>query len=126
MMVPVGAGGLIKAEAEKLRAEIDCVSCHGSVAAEAGSPVLESFHFEDGVQCETCHGPGSLHVRARMAVGASEHDGRENMALEATLEVCDRCHRAKASHELLEREAFDAEAAWKHIAHGLPEPGPAK
>src|SRR6185436_15882945 len=30
-----------------------------------------------GVQCETCHGPGELHMKARMAAAAAEGDEEE-------------------------------------------------
>jgi predicted CXXCH cytochrome family protein len=35
-----------------------CVSCHADVAGN----FRHAFHAQQGVECEDCHGPGSLHV----------------------------------------------------------------
>ena len=35
-----------------------CATCHDAVAKNFG----HAFHAQQGVQCENCHGPGSLHV----------------------------------------------------------------
>ena len=46
--------------------QFDCGTCHttGYNGAEemAGMPNMVGTFFEPGVQCEACHGPGSLHV----------------------------------------------------------------
>lgn len=36
-----------------------CVKCHTTAAGVAAANLKPSFVKEDGVQCETCHGPGS-------------------------------------------------------------------
>jgi len=37
-----------------------CTSCHAAVAGN----FRHAFHAQQGVECEDCHGPGSLHVNA--------------------------------------------------------------
>lgn len=39
-----------------------CLDCHATAADEGRRWTTESFRVEDGVQCEACHGAGSLHV----------------------------------------------------------------
>lgn len=35
-----------------------CSACHGDIAKD----FRHAFHAQQGVECEQCHGPGSLHV----------------------------------------------------------------
>src|SRR5579859_4699779 len=35
-----------------------CTTCHSDIAKD----YRHAFHAEQGVECEQCHGPGSLHV----------------------------------------------------------------
>ena len=42
----------------------DCVSCHVTGFGEVGGSSLGHVKGLTDVQCETCHGPGSLHVKA--------------------------------------------------------------
>lgn len=40
----------------------ECLPCHAT-AATVGKPLIaSSFNPKDGVQCESCHGPGGAHV----------------------------------------------------------------
>lgn len=41
-----------------------CLGCHATAADEGPRWTTDTFDVADGVQCEACHGPGSLHVRA--------------------------------------------------------------
>jgi hypothetical protein len=124
-MVAVGHGQAIATEARRLGAETDCLKCHATAAADP-SRWEPTFHLEDGVQCEACHGPGSLHA-ARMraasdAAGAPSQPRSAVCALERPdLGICMDCHRAKPSHAVLERPPFDPAAAWTRIVHPLPE-----
>jgi hypothetical protein len=42
----------------------DCVGCHATGWLEPGGAVFAAIDKLKDVQCETCHGPGSLHVDA--------------------------------------------------------------
>ncbi|GAB5519444.1 MAG: hypothetical protein RhofKO_16950 [Rhodothermales bacterium] len=73
-----------------------CVSCHASYPkAEAAPRVFEGDLTPIG--CERCHGPGALHVEARLA----DEDGGgidytivnpAHLPLERRLDVCQQCH----------------------------------
>jgi hypothetical protein len=121
-LVPLGAGRQIREEAARLGSETNCLSCHGGVSADAGPIPGQGFHVEDGVQCESCHGPGSLHAVARRAGVTDAASLSLTAAARGTL--CQRCHRAKPSHRVLGRKKFDGEKAWQHIRHGLPRSEP--
>lgn len=46
-----------------------CVKCHVTAAAEPDDRLARGFDRHAGVQCESCHGPGEKHMKARMLAG---------------------------------------------------------
>ncbi len=66
----------------------DCGSCHTTGYSPAGNqeglPGLIGTWAEEGIMCEECHGPGSLHAAAPEGVA---------MAIERDAELCGACHR---------------------------------
>ncbi len=72
-------------------AHSDCVSCHVTGFGEVGGSSLGFSEGLENVQCEACHGPGSIHVEKR---------GLEKpLALRTSTpeSVCTRCHNEKHS-----------------------------
>ena len=119
-MVEVGVAAMIARRAAELGSEGECTSCHAPGLALSGSPPEPSFHPEDGVQCEVCHGPGSAHVAIMQAAPPGTRPA--DLAIRrATLDLCVTCHRPKPSHAVLGRKPLDPERAWPRIAH--PRPG---
>jgi len=55
--------------------EAACVKCHVTAHGEAPEKIKKGFEFADGVQCETCHGPGGQHMKARFAAAAEAGAG---------------------------------------------------
>lgn len=96
-----------------------CFRCHAPKPDT--SRTEPTFKFEEGVQCETCHGPGSVHVARRMTMGGENpvDSGFEKVSTA----ICMECHKPKPSHEDLPAHLrhFDLEKAWKKIAHPVPE-----
>jgi hypothetical protein len=71
----------------------DCFGCHTTGARRGNELHLEKF--ENGVQCEDCHGPGAQHV-AGISNGkprAGSIRSLKGMTTEETNEVCGSCHR---------------------------------
>ncbi len=69
----------------------DCVSCHVTGFGEVGGSSLGFVKGLTSVQCEVCHGPGSLHVRA---------EGLEDppaVALHTQSSTCTHCHTEEHS-----------------------------
>lgn len=76
--------------------DLSCVGCHVTGFREpGGSEVVENHHLQS-VQCEQCHGPGSLHV---------EDPSAANIRLEAPSSVCLNCHTPEHS-DTFEYEAY--------------------
>jgi hypothetical protein len=48
-----------------------CLKCHETAFGKPKEELQRTFDPKAGVQCETCHGPGEQHMKARLA-GAAE------------------------------------------------------
>jgi len=74
-----------------------CAYCHVTALDTATYAWLE-----DGVQCEACHGPGSVHVTLADAAGVRPRSG-ELAAIRSTIvnspdpQICGQCHAAGAA-----------------------------
>ena len=53
-----------------------CLKCHVTAFGKPAERLDKSFKPEQGVQCESCHGPGERHFKARLAAAfdAEEED----------------------------------------------------
>lgn len=69
----------------------ECVSCHVTGYGEVGGSALGFTKKLESVQCESCHGPGSLHVTAE---GLEEPPA---VKLATPKSTCVRCHNEKHS-----------------------------
>lgn len=83
--------------------DYDCVKCHLTGWEQPGGANLAFNESLRDVQCEVCHGPGSLHVAA---------DGKEKKSslIRATpRDVCVRCHTPEHS------DTFDYQAYLRDV-----------
>lgn len=113
-LVDVGHGKAVAEEAKRLGVETHCMACHGTAAVDTALWGT-TFHVEDGVQCEACHGPANGHVT--MMMGKKGPLPTEARLKRPTKEDCMVCHREKPSHAILNKKPFNYEKAWEHIAH---------
>ncbi|MDX1546314.1 MAG: tetratricopeptide repeat protein [Rhodothermales bacterium] len=75
-----------------------CMACHNSYPESV--PFAEGKYAEvpHGIGCERCHGPGGLHVEARLAEPEAPDSidptivNPAHLALERQLDVCQQCH----------------------------------
>lgn len=47
-----------------------CLKCHTTAFGVAADLIKKGFDSKQGVQCESCHGPGEAHFKARFAAAA--------------------------------------------------------
>jgi len=98
----------------------ECLQCHAtahglSAAQVSGKPL----DVKDGVQCESCHGPGSDYRKKKTmsdhaaAVAAGLWEPGKNSS------ICTKCHNEK-SPTWDAAKGFDFEARKKEIAHPIP------
>jgi YVTN family beta-propeller protein len=96
-----------------------CLGCHSTGTFAEASEKDETFFAEEGVQCEMCHGPGSEHVDAQIAM--NEAAARQAALSRPTKRDCMGCHKEKGSHTaVLKRPPVDMDKAWESIAHPMP------
>ena len=94
-----------------------CLKCH-STAGGSDAAVGSKYSHEDGVGCESCHGPGSLYKKR-----STMKDREKSLAaglLVPNAETCTKCHN-QAEGNPHEQKAFDYEARSKEIAHPKPK-----
>ncbi len=121
------AGKLKIADAQK---DGKCLTCHATahgVPAEkvvAPKPGKKGFVVEDGVQCEECHGPGSLYKSSKVM-----KDRDASIAAGMTVpdeKFCAKCHGSKDNAALVTAghkpfDKFDFKEAWPKIEHPKPK-----
>jgi YVTN family beta-propeller protein len=99
-----------------------CLGCHQSAYNNEEWEKDDSFWPEAGVQCESCHGPGSEYANL-----ATMKD--RDAAMKAGLRlpdktVCINCHVEKGSHTaVLHTAPVDLDKGLKEIAHPLLKGG---
>ena len=88
--------------------DVECISCHVTGYGKAGGSILGKTEGREDVQCEACHGPGSIHV---------ESEDPKDIVAVPNEAVCVSCHNAHHSRK------FDFKVWRKRImvpGHGLP------
>ncbi len=80
--------------------DYDCIACHTTGWGEPGGATMAENDALRDVQCETCHGPGSLHV------DADEADVKKTIRLAPAVDLCaTRCHTPEHS-DTFDRTAY--------------------
>ncbi len=89
-----------------------CLKCHSTAAGLTKAEIPKKMKLENGVECETCHGPGSLHKKMM-----AKKKGAEGTGLVATTEkTCVGCH----NEESPTYKKFEYAKATAAIAHLKP------
>ena len=80
--------------------EIECMSCHNGYPEFVDGSQNKYISVKTGIDCERCHGPGSLHVAAKQAgdiVDTSKGPdytivNPRRLSAELQNNICQRCH----------------------------------
>jgi YVTN family beta-propeller protein len=92
-----------------------CLKCHGTAADAPAEYRAATFHVEEGVQCEQCHGPGEKYAKEDIM---KDKQKAISMGLQLPSRVlCMNCHQPKPSHEFMHRDSFDFDVFYKKIVH---------
>jgi len=119
-----------------------CLKCHVTAFRVSADEQGDLFKKRDGVQCESCHGPGQKHVNARLDAEAREKEKREKeggdiygdqdrekqriklppgeIIFKVEEATCTDCH----NNESPTYKEFKFEEAKKAIEHPDPRPRP--
>jgi Tfp pilus assembly protein PilF len=79
---------------------IECMSCHNGYPDFEPESVNKFLKIPEGIDCERCHGPGSLHVKNKLAgliVDTSKGPdytivNPHKLPFSRQIDVCQRCH----------------------------------
>ncbi len=95
------SAGWVSYESGTPKLAFDCGSCHTTGYSPNGNqdglPGIIGTWAEPGVQCEACHGPGSLHVKNPK--GAA-------MEVERDAEACGQCHQRTPVEMIAAKDGF--------------------
>ncbi|MCP4547599.1 MAG: hypothetical protein GY835_14160 [bacterium] len=84
-----------------------CLLCHLTAAQDPDALLASSYRIEEGIGCETCHGPGSLYLDAEVMEDREAFLAAGGIIPDET--TCQRCHR--------NRDRFDYETWLPKIDH---------
>ena len=91
-----------------------CLECHTTGAGEPAGRFTNSFDPAQGVQCESCHGPGSEYMAE--AVMRDLVAVAEAGLYDVGKETCIKCHT-----EGIHGHTFDFETTWPKVNHSKRE-----
>lgn len=91
-----------------------CLPCHTTGFDKSGYKIddPDAVKFE-GVQCESCHGPGSVYKKS--SIMRNRELALKNGLVNITEETCTRCHDSAKGAPITEK--FDFQKALKVIDH---------
>ena len=93
-----------------------CLKCHATGYDVDASMLSNKFNIEDGVQCETCHGPGSEYKSKKVMKDRELAIEKGLIIYEKPEELCIKCH----NEESPSFKEFNFEERWKEIKHSIP------
>ena len=109
----------------------ECLRCHitgWNLDKEQRAKFLgKRFKVEEGVQCETCHGPGEKYQK--LSIMKNRTRAMENGLIHPRKKFCLSCHNEKSPSWDPERfttkdgkkVGFDYDTCWELIKHPTPE-----
>lgn len=94
-----------------------CLKCHAS--GYDVEPALRGakFKIEDGVQCETCHGPGSDYKAMNIMKNRELAIKNGLIIYDNYEELCVKCHNPESPTY----KEIDFKEAWEKIKHPVPK-----
>ncbi|MFA5805616.1 MAG: cytochrome c family protein [Melioribacteraceae bacterium] len=95
----------------------ECLKCHVSGYNVDKALVGAKFKMEDGVQCETCHGPGSAYKSMAVMKKKDEAKKKGLMIHDDGAKFCKTCHNSESPFF----KDFKYDKMWEKIAHSIPK-----
>lgn len=93
-----------------------CLRCHAT-GYEDAARLGRRFKIEDGVQCETCHGPGSDYKTIKVMKDREQAVANGLVIFEDPRELCVQCHNPESPTHT----PFKFDEMWKKISHPVPK-----
>lgn len=93
----------------------ECLRCHVTGHGSPAEMLTDKYKVEDGVGCESCHGPGADYWK--MSVMKDRDQSVANGLVLPTAETCTQCHNADGPTFT----GFNFDEAYAKIAHPNPK-----
>lgn len=90
-----------------------CLKCH-STAGSVDEVLIATLKVDEGVSCESCHGPGSGY-KAKSVMESREKSLAKGLII-PTEETCKQCHNEESPHY----KGFNYEEYLKQVEHPIP------
>jgi hypothetical protein len=90
-----------------------CLKCHST--ASVNPDLNQTITIEEGVSCESCHGPGSAYKT--LTIMKSREQSIAKGLIIPDEKLCKKCHNSESPTF----KSFDFAAASKLIAHPIPK-----
>jgi Cytochrome c554 and c-prime len=104
--------GLTKPAAESP----ECLKCHTTAYGVDASLLMKSFNPKDGVQCETCHGPGSDYKSFTIMKDHDKAVAAGLIEVKNDPKLCEGCHNSESPTF----KGFNYKEQWEKIKHPVP------
>ncbi|RMG29061.1 MAG: cytochrome C554 [Methanobacteriota archaeon] len=97
----------------------ECLKCHVTAYGVDAKFLGPKYKKEDGVGCESCHGPGGDYYKKKTmkAIRAGEIDPASVGLIKPDEKVCTKCHNEESPNY----KPFNFEEFKKKIAHPIPQ-----
>jgi excinuclease UvrABC ATPase subunit len=95
----------------------ECLKCHVTGYDIDASMLGKKFKIEDGVQCETCHGPGSDYKSKKVMKDRKLSIEKGLLVYDNPEELCIKCH----NEESPAFTGFNFDEMWSKIKHSKPQ-----
>ena len=95
-----------------------CIKCHVLGKDFDQSELLSTFEVSQGVQCESCHGPGSGYNKLSVMKDSVKSVSKGLIIHTEKEKWCINCHNPESPTYI----PFDYEALWQMIAHNKFKP----
>lgn len=94
----------------------ECLKCHASGYDVEASLLTPKFKIEDGVQCETCHGPGSEYKSKKVMEDKKLAVEKGLIIYDNPETLCMKCHNEESPFY----KGFNFKERWAQIKHSVP------
>jgi hypothetical protein len=92
-----------------------CLKCHSTAYWFSETKVTDAIPVEEGISCESCHGPGKDYMKKSIMQDKAESIA--NGLIIPDEQTCRKCHNPEAPTF----QSFDFKERWEKIKHPVPK-----